>query len=319
MTAFAHFLTASPELHAVLRAAQVVAAADVNVLILGESGTGKELLARALHAASHRAARPFVALNCAALPETLAESLLFGHSRGAFSGATQDHIGQIQAADGGTLLLDEVGELPLALQAKLLRFLESGEYHPVGQTSARRADVRVLAATHRDLAAMVRDGSFRADLYYRLHVVPLELPALRARRGDIALLLEHFTARLSTQHDLPAPRYSNAAIARLREHPWPGNVRELRNFCERMLILCGGRDIEPANLPQEIRAPRAAEDGPGLPFHFPEQGLQLEDLEQSLIRQALHNSRGNRSHAARLLGLTRDTLLYRIKKYAIVT
>ena len=318
MTAFAQIFTASPELHAVLRAAQVVAAADVNVLILGESGTGKELLARALHAASRRATRPFVALNCAALPETLAESLLFGHSRGAFSGATQDHIGQIQTADGGTLLLDEVGELPLALQAKLLRFLESGEYHPVGQTNARRADVRVLAATHRDLAAMVRDGSFRADLYYRLHVVPLELPALRARRGDIALLLEHFTTLLSAQHQLPAPRYSTAALARLREHTWPGNVRELRNFCERMLILCGGRTIEPANLPQEIRAAQPSADSSVLPFRFPEQGLRLESLEQSLIREALQNARGNRSRAARLLGLTRDTLLYRIKKYAIV-
>jgi DNA-binding NtrC family response regulator len=318
MTTFAQILTDSPELQAVLRAAQVVAAADVNVLILGESGTGKELLARALHQASRRATRPFVALNCAALPENLAESLLFGHSRGAFSGATQDHIGQIQAADGGTLLLDEVGELPLALQAKLLRFLESGEYHPVGQTSARHANVRVLAATHRDLAAMVRDGSFRADLYYRLHVVPLELPALRARRGDIALLLAHFTAQLSAQHELPAPHYSTAALTRLRDHAWPGNVRELRNFCERMLILCSGRNIEPANLPQEIRAPHAAVDSSTLPFRFPEQGLQLEDLEQSLIRQALHSARGNRSRAARLLGLTRDTLLYRIKKYAIV-
>ncbi len=317
MTAFAQILTDSPELRAVLRAAQVVAAADVNVLILGESGTGKELLARALHQASRRAAHPFVALNCAALPETLAESLLFGHSRGAFSGATQDHIGQIQAADGGTLLLDEVGELPPALQAKLLRFLESGEYHPVGQTSARRADVRVLAATHRDLAEMVREGRFRADLYYRLHVVPLELPALRARRGDIALLLKHFTAQLSAQHELPAPRYSAAAVAQLREHTWPGNVRELRNFCERMLILCSDRHIEPTNLPLEIRARLPDTDNAALPFRFPEQGLHLEDLEQSLIRQALHNARGNRSRAARLLGLTRDTLLYRIKKYAI--
>ncbi len=318
MTAFAKILTDSPELQAVLRAAQVVAAADVNVLILGESGTGKELLARALHEASRRATRPFVALNCAALPETLAESLLFGHSRGAFSGATQDHVGQIQAADGGTLLLDEVGELPLALQAKLLRFLESGEYQPIGQTSVRRADVRVLAATHRDLAAMVREGSFRADLFYRLHVVPLQLPALRARRGDVVLLLAHFTAQLSAQHELPAPRYSTATLAQLREHPWPGNVRELRNFCERMLILCSGRIIEPANLPREIRAPYSSTDGAALPFRFPEQGLQLEDLEQSLIRQALHSASGNRSRAARLLGLTRDTLLYRIKKYAIV-
>ncbi len=318
MTAFSQILTTSPEMNAVLRAAQVVAATDVNVLILGESGTGKELLARALHQSSRRAARPFVALNCAALPETLAESLLFGHSRGAFSGATQDHVGQIQAADNGTLLLDEVGELSPALQAKLLRFLESGEYHPVGQTSARCADVRVLAATHRDLGEMVREGRFRADLYYRLHVVPLKLPALRARGGDIALLLEHFTARLSAQHELPAPRYSTAALAQLREHAWPGNVRELRNFCERMLILCSGRNIEPANLPQEIRAHAAGAGSAVLPFNFPEQGLQFEDLEQSLIRQALHNARGNRSCAARLLGLTRDTLLYRIKKYAIV-
>jgi DNA-binding NtrC family response regulator len=304
----------SPALQQVLRAAALVAATDVPVLVRGESGTGKELLARSLHAQSSRAAREFVSVNCAALPEALAESLLYGHKRGAFTGAVEHQAGFVASADGGTLFLDEVGELSLPVQAKLLRFLESGELQPVGHSSARRVDVRVIAATNRDLEESVRAGRFREDLYYRLNVIPLELPPLREREGDVAQLIPHLTAELSGRHGLDAPRYSSAALARLIRYSWPGNVRELRNLCERMLVLFSGRTVEPDNLPQEIRQEAKA---PASPFRLPATGIHLDSLESEFIRQALELTGGNRSRAARLLGLSRDTLLYRIKKYAI--
>lgn len=305
----------SPELGAVLRAARLVAMTDAPVLIQGESGTGKELLAARVHADSPRRAGPLVTVNCAALPETLAESLLYGHRKGAFTGAVADQAGFIQQAGGGTLFLDEVGELPLPVQAKLLRFLESGECCPVGQSACVRADARVIAATNRDLAAQVAAGRFREDLYYRLNVVPLALPPLRERGGDVVALLQHHTAQIAARYALPAPRYTAAALRCLENYAWPGNVRELRNLCERLVILCGGRDITPDNLPSEVRAPSLplAHNG----FQLPPEGVRLDELEVQLIRQALAQTAGNRSRAARLLGLTRDTLLYRLKKYAI--
>jgi transcriptional regulator with PAS, ATPase and Fis domain len=305
----------SPEFLAAVRSAQVAAATDVTVLLLGESGTGKEMLAQAMHEGSRRADKPFVAINCAALPEALAESELFGHAKGAFTGAVSAASGRIRAAEGGTLFLDEVGELPLAIQAKLLRFLETGEVQPVGETATRRVDVRVIAATHRDLYQEAQSGRFRADLYYRLNVIPLELPPLRERTGDIPLLLSAFTSQLSRQHGLDRPLYQAATLALLERYPWPGNVRELRNLCERMVILFSGRRVTPENLPYEIRAEgRVAADNN---FVLPNSGIRLEELEQTMIRQALERTHGNRSRAARLLGLTRDTLLYRLKKYAI--
>ena len=304
----------SPALQQVLRATALVAATDVPVLVRGESGTGKELLARSLHAQSSRAGREFVSVNCAALPEALAESLLYGHKRGAFTGAVEHQAGYVASADGGTLFLDEVGELSLPVQAKLLRFLESGELQPVGHAATRRVDVRVIAATNRDLEEAVRDGRFREDLYYRLNVIPLELPPLREREGDVAQLIPHLTAELSLRHGLEVPRYSSAALARLQRYGWPGNVRELRNLCERMLVLFSGRIVEPDNLPQEIRQEAKA---PVSPFRLPATGIHLDSLESEFIRQALELTGGNRSRAARLLGLSRDTLLYRIKKYAI--
>jgi len=304
----------SPELGAVLRAGQVAAAADVTILILGESGTGKELLAEAIHRGSRRADAPFVTVNCATLPEALAESELFGHRKGAFTGALTDQPGRLRAAHGGTLFLDEIGELPLNLQAKLLRFLESGECQPLGTTRAERLDVRVIAATNRDLHAEAQAGRFREDLYYRLNVVPLELPPLRARSGDTPLLLDELTVRLAATHGLEPPRYTAAARSVLERYRWPGNVRELRNFCERMVVLFSGRHVGPDNLPLEIRNSRA---GAGKGFVLPESGLRLDDLEADMLRQALARTGGNRSRAARLLGLTRDTFLYRLKKYAI--
>ncbi len=305
----------SPAFATALRTARLAAAADVSVLVLGETGTGKELLARAMHAESGRAAGPFVSVNCAALPETLAESHLFGHRKGAFTGATDGNPGMVAAAEGGTLFLDEVGELSASVQAKLLRFLESGEFQPVGSPEVRRSNLRVVAATNRDLEAEVRAGRFREDLYYRLQVVPVELPPLRARTGDVELLLERLSAEVAEAHGLAAPRYDRRARALLDAYSWPGNVRELRNLCERLGILLAGKTISAENLPAEIK--RGKPTLAASPFTLPEGGVVLDDLEADLIRQALAKTSGNRSHAARLLGLTRDTLLYRIKKYAI--
>ncbi|MFP5505923.1 MAG: sigma-54 interaction domain-containing protein, partial [Gammaproteobacteria bacterium] len=264
---------------------------------------------------SPRRAGPLITVNCAALPEALAESLLYGHRRGAFTGASADHDGYVVQAHGGTLLLDEVGELSPAVQAKLLRFLESGECQPVGQPRSVKADVRVIAATNRDLAAEVAAGRFRRDLFYRLNVVPLTLPPLRERREDIPALLAHHSEQVARRYGLSTPRFDKAAMQALRAHPWPGNVRELRNLCERLVILCGGRDIALDNLPIEIRNPAAAAQHGG--FRLPPDGVRLDEIEVTLIRQALAHTEGNRSRAARLLGLTRDTLLYRLKKYAI--
>jgi DNA-binding NtrC family response regulator len=307
-------LGSSPEFSSVIRSAQIIAATDVTALLLGESGTGKELMAHAMHQASSRCGAPFVAINCAALPEQLVESELFGHRKGAFTGAAEHQRGRIRAAEGGTLFLDEVGELPLAIQAKLLRFLESGECQAVGENTPCRVDVRVIAATNRDLHALVRQGLFREDLYYRLNVVPLEMPPLRRRHGDVPLLIEQLTAQLANQYGLEAPRYSSRALTRLEGYAWPGNVRELRNFCERMVVLLNGREVGEENLPPEIAQQSAAASGP---FTLPDNGIRLDELEQEMIRQALERTRGNRSRAARLLGLSRDTLLYRIKKYAL--
>lgn len=305
----------SPEFNSVIRSSHIIANTDVTVLVLGESGTGKELLAQALHRYSPRQNAPFVAINCAALPEQLVESELFGHRKGAFTGAIENQSGRLRSAEGGTVFLDEIGELPLAIQAKLLRFLESGECQAVGENTPRKVDVRVIAATNRDLYSRVREGLFREDLYYRLNVVPLELPPLRQRRGDVALLLESFTSQLAAQYELDAPRYSNKALTRLESYAWPGNIRELRNFCERMVVLLSGRTVEVENLPLEInRQQQLKSNGP---FTLPDSGISLDELEQEMIRQALERTRGNRSRAARLLGLSRDTLLYRIKKYAL--
>lgn len=317
MNPFARILTQSPLLETVIRSAQIVARTDVTVLLTGETGTGKDLMARALHEASPRASGPFVAINCAALPESLVESELFGHKRGAFTGALEDRPGHVRSAHGGTLFLDEVGELPLAAQAKLLRFLESGECMPVGDSRVVKVDVRVIAATHQDLAALVRAGRFREDLYYRLQVVPLELPALRERSGDIDMLLNRFLLHFAGEHGVPMPQLSQEARSALRRHRWPGNVRELRNLAERLVVLFHGRTVELGNLPHEITqaAGKPALEGRG--FLLPEDGVDLEWLESEMIRQALERTRGNKSRAARLLGITRDTLLYRLKKFSL--
>jgi DNA-binding NtrC family response regulator len=309
----------APNFEAMLRSAKMVASTDVTVLITGETGTGKEVLANALQSRSPRAGKPFITLNCAALPESLVESELFGHRRGAFTGAVANQTGRLQAADGGTLFMDEVDSLPLPVQAKLLRFLETGEIQPVGDTQAQRVDVRIIAATNTALEERIARGEFRKDLYYRLNVVPLEIPPLRERMGDIHLLLNHFMRIFAAEHKLPSSTLTKSALARLQNHAWPGNVRELRNVCERLSILLAGRAIEEANLPHEITNPAAANASadPKNQFILPESGIELDKLELDLIRQALDRCKGNRSQAARLLGISRDTLLYRMQKYGI--
>lgn len=313
---FSQIWTQSPVFEAVLRSVQIVAATEATALILGESGTGKELIARALHEGSGRRACPYVAVNCATFSESLAESQLFGHKRGAFTGAQVDYDGLIRSADGGTLFLDEIAELSLPVQAKLLRFLETGEVLGLGESQSRQVDVRLVAATHRDLAQMVEQGRFRADLFYRLQVVPIELPPLRARQGDVDWLLARFMNEFAERYTLHLPRLTSKARGVIRRHPWPGNVRELRNLAERLVILHAGKSVDVDNLPQELRAAVTAEVTIRR-FDLPENGVDLEAVESDLLRQALARTGGNKSRAARLLNLSRDTFLYRLKKFSI--
>jgi transcriptional regulator with PAS, ATPase and Fis domain len=306
----------SPAFENVLRSAKIVAATDVTIMIQGETGTGKEVLAIAIQKESPRKDKPFITLNCSALPESIIESELFGHRKGSFTGATANKTGILQAADGGTLFLDEVNSLPLSIQAKLLRFLESGECLPVGDTTPYNVDVRIIAAPNTDLVKLIAADKFRQDLYFRLNVVPIELPSLKERREDIEQLVEHFTSHFSKQHSIKKPTFSKLAFKKLKAYPWPGNVRELRNLCERLAILLSGRKIEPENLPHEFST---AETTSATNFKLPDLGINLDSLEADLIHQALFRTNGNRSKSARLLGISRDTLLYRIQKHGLAT
>ncbi len=307
----------NPSLLEVNNAARIVAATGVNTMLFGESGSGKELLARFIHAHSPRSQQPFVVVNCASMPADLAESLLFGHQKGAFAGATDEHIGHLESAANGTIFLNGVAELSLDVQAKLQHFLESGEILPMGSTKSIKVDVRLIASSVDDLGGLVDQGSFRQDLYYRLNVVPLEIPPLRKRQGDISILLTYFVNMFSKRHGLKSPRFTKAALECMRQYRWPGNVRELKNLCERLLILLPGQEVGVQNLPQEFRAAPASEQAVDSMVRLPPEGIVLSNVEESLIRQALELARGNRSKAARLLGISRDTLLYRLKKFAI--
>lgn len=313
MNAYGKLIGESAEFQAVIRSAQIIAATDVTVLIEGETGTGKELMAQAIHQSSQRVSKTFITINCAALPESLAESEIFGHKKGAFTGAIDHHPGYARQADGGTLFLDEVSELSLPVQAKLLRFIEYGECQPLGESKPQKLNVRILAASNKNLHSMVEQGKFRADLLYRLKVVPVELPSLKDRHNDVAVLLKHFVTDFSQQHKLDKPSFDASAMKCLKSYDWPGNVRELRNMCERLVVLLPGQKITEHNLPISINA-TSVDAGA---FKLPEQGLNLEFLEMDLIRQALGSSKGNKSKAARLLGVSRDAFLYRLKKYSI--
>lgn len=299
----------------VLDQAARVSQRDATVLIQGETGTGKELVARAIHHNSRRSNRPFIPINCGAIPRDLVESELFGYTRGAFTGALANKSGRIESADGGTLFLDEVGELPLEAQVKLLRVLQEGELAKLGGTAPTKVDVRIIAATHRDLLAMVEDGAFREDLYYRLAVVPLKVPPLRERREDIPGLIDALFQRIRERHGLPDVRLSPAVYRRLISYSWPGNVRQLENVLERLLVLSSTDVITEEDLPEELISPAASTAV--LWPNLPEEGLSLEEIERELISRALEKFNGNQTQAARYLDISRRTLIYRMEKHGL--
>ncbi|MGE5612609.1 MAG: sigma-54-dependent transcriptional regulator [Bacillota bacterium] len=290
---------------------QRAAPVDSTVLILGESGTGKELVAQALHHNSPRKKGPFVAVNCAAVPETLVESELFGHVRGAFTGATDRRIGRFEQADGGTLFIDEIGDFELGLQAKLLRVLETFTVTPVGGYEDKKVNVRVLAATSRDIHRMVHEGKFREDLFYRLNVVTITLPPLRERPDDIPLLVEHFLKEISEQKHTPAKRVDSGVMRRFMNYRWPGNVRELRNTLESMMVLADGDTLTEADLPERI-----AEGSLGpVPHKELPTGMTMEELEKLAITKALEQCGGKRTRAAESLGISVRTLQRKLRQY----
>ena len=283
------------------------------VLIEGESGTGKEMVARHIHFNGPRKDKPFIVVNCAAIPETLVESELFGHEKGAFTGADAPRPGKFEVADGGTLFLDEIGDMRQDSQAKLLRVLQDGVVERVGATQGRQVDVRVIAATNQNLRSLVDEGTFREDLFYRLDVLPIRLPPLRERIQDLPLLIGHFREKIAKKLGRPVPAIGPDVLEAMRRYRWPGNVRELENTLEQMFILCDSDELRIEDLPPKLRE-RTPETGE---VHLPPGGLVLEDLEQDLIRQALAQSDGRIKEAAELLGLSYKTLQYRLKKHEI--
>jgi len=337
----ADVITRSPAMKPVLRAAEKAAASAIPVLIEGESGTGKELLARAIHGTGARRAKPFVAVNCGALPENLVESILFGHEKGAFTGATEKHTGKFLEADGGTLFLDEVGELPLPAQVKLLRALQEGEVEPVGARKGVKVDVRIVSATHRDLIADVKAGRFREDLFYRLHVYPITVPPLRQRAEDIPELARHFLARIAAEEGKRVRTFSAQALALLTTFRWPGNVRQLENAIFRAVVLAEGEEIGVNEFPQvavqsgaEPEAQPVIEPSPAIVSSWPDapkaaaftnpahtlrltdaQGdvRPLDELESEVIRFAIVHYREQMSEVARRLGIGRSTLYRKLE------
>jgi DNA-binding NtrC family response regulator len=302
----------SEAMRAITRLAEEVAHSDVIVLIQGESGTGKEIVARAIHHRSPRASRPFVTVNCAALPEQLLEAELFGHVKGAFTGAVANKAGRFQLADGGTLFLDEVGDLSPKGQGDLLRVLEDGCFRMVGGTEVVQVNVRVVAATNQHLQAAVDAGKFREDLFYRLQIVPLTIPPLRERAEDIPLLIESFLEHFAAKHKRRRKTMSAEALQLCQRFPWPGNVRQLRNLMERLVVICRNSTIDLEDLPEEIRA----RDQSATTF-IVRAGMTLAEAEKLLIRQTLTHVTDNREEAARVLGISRRTLQYKLKEYGL--
>ncbi len=293
---------------------RLVAPSDAIVLISGESGTGKELVAGAVHHNSLRKDKPFIKVNCAALHENLLESELFGHEKGAFTGATEQRKGRFELADEGTLFLDEIGDMSATTQAKILRVLQEGEFERLGGTKPLKTDVRVIAATHRDLSQMVEEGTFRQDLYFRLSVVPLHLPPLRERPMDIPALAEYFLARYSDKNKKDIRNFHAEAMEALLAYPWPGNIRELENAIERAVILCLDEQILVNHLPTQVQEAVQGEDS--RPFVI-RPGISLKDMEKELILSTLRQTDNNRTHAAEILGITRQTLQNKLKEYGL--
>jgi DNA-binding NtrC family response regulator len=310
---FGNIIGESPAMRRVFEIMRRAIPVNSTVLIYGESGTGKELVARNIHFEGPRKANPFIVVNCAAIPDTLVESELFGHEKGAFTGAETSRQGKFEIADGGTLFLDEIGDMRLESQAKLLRVLQDGVVERVGSAKQRKVNVRVIAATNQDLRALVDAGQFREDLYFRLDVLPIQLPPLRERLEDLPLLVQHFREKIAQRLGRPAPSIAPGAVGVMRRYRWPGNVRELENTLEQVIILSEGDAVSVDDLPTKLHdsSPQTGD------FSLPANGLVMEDLEEDLIRQALERTGGRIKEAAELLGLTYKTLQYRLKKHDI--
>jgi two-component system response regulator HydG len=312
---FADLVGSSDKMQKVFKTVQKVAVTDSTVFVAGESGTGKELVARAIHEHSKRADKPFIKVNCGAITETLLESELFGHERGAFTGAVKQKLGRFELADGGTLFLDEIGDVPPAMQVKLLRALQEQEFERVGGESTIKVDVRVISATNKDLQQLVEQGAFREDLFYRLHIIPIELPALRERRDDIPVLVAHFVGKLGPKVNPEIRGVADDALGRLMAYNWPGNVRELENVIEQALVFAEGDTIGVAALPAFLQGPES-EDKLDVPreMSLPE---ILDDLERQLILKAFQKAKGVKTETARLLGIKTSALYYKLDKYGI--
>jgi DNA-binding NtrC family response regulator len=306
---FENIIGAAPQMQQVFKTVAQVAPSRATILLSGESGTGKELVAAAIHQRSPRARGPFVKLHCAALAESLLESELFGHERGAFTGADRRREGRFEQANGGTLFLDEVGEIPLATQVKLLRVLQEHEFERVGGNQSLHVDVRLIAATNRDLKAMVGAGAFREDLFYRLNVINLRLPALRERASDIPALARHFLERYAAENGKPVTRITDLALGRLRAYPWPGNVRELENVIERAVVLAEGDAIDADHLPPDLAAADRSSDVPVIP------GSSMEHIERYAITRTLEACGGSTARAAEMLGISVRKIQYKLHEY----
>lgn len=311
---YGQLLGKTPSMQRLYHMVEKIAKTDATVLIIGASGTGKELVAKTLHDRSSRQSKPFIAVNCAAIPESLIESELFGHEKGAFTGAHRKRPGKLAEAQGGTLFLDEIPSMPLKIQGSLLRVLQERRYTPLGGQGEVETDVRIVAAANRNLLKMVSEGTFREDLYYRLNVVPIQVPPLAMRKDDIPLLAQAFAQNASEKYGMAPKVFQSKAMEILRGYPWPGNVRELHNMIERLVLLSDGDTIKVDELPPELSMPQ-----PASAHHFtlPPTGLQWDEMESNLLEQALQRAAGNRSAAARLLGMSYKTFLYRLEKYQL--
>jgi DNA-binding NtrC family response regulator len=310
---FDNIVGRSPAMREIFQTIERVAPTRATVLLCGESGVGKDMIARAVHHHSPRRDRPFVKINCTALPENLMESELFGYEKGAFTGANMTKLGKFEQADTGTVFLDEIGDVPAAIQVKLLRVLQEREFERLGSNKTRHIDVRVLAATNVDLRAALEQGTFREDLFYRLNVMPLNIPSLRERKEDIPFLVDHFIKKLSPEVGSGVTGISEGGMQVLAAYHWPGNVRELENVIERSLVMSSGEILNAEDIRLDT-APRSR--GPAVESFLPE-GMTLEEFEQSIIREALKRANGNKSQAARLLGLTRNALRYRLSQMGL--
>lgn len=328
---FEDMIAGAPAMRGVVRLGQRAASSSIPILILGESGVGKEVIARCIQGASERAGKPFISVNCGAIPDNLVESILFGHEKGSFTGAHEKKLGKFVEADGGTLFLDEVGELPLDMQVKLLRVLQEGEVDAVGSRRPTKIDVRIISATNRDLAQQVKEGRFREDLYYRLNVFPIEIPSLRERREDLSSLVQHFVTRFNAEEGKSVPGVSPETLAMLMEYDWPGNVRQLENAVFRAIVLSDGGPLKPEDFPQisgllpaashaqrSISVPVLPTEAADQPVHITDTTGELrtlEAIERDLIQFAIDHYSGHMSEVARRLGIGRSTLYRKVREY----